>query len=98
MRLRAAQELKYKTVPVIVMKGLTPDQEREVAIKDNGGFGQWDFEALANGWDDLPLVEWGVELPHTRMEVDEDDDSDQSGGDGPGKMAVCPKCGNEFAV
>jgi len=63
MRLRAAQELKYKDVPVIVMKGLTPDQEREVAVKDNGAFGQWDFEALANAWDDLPLVEWGVDLP-----------------------------------
>lgn len=63
MRLRAAIELKYETVPVIVMSGLTEDQEKEIAIKDNGGFGQWDFNVLANVWGDLPLVEWGVDLP-----------------------------------
>ena len=63
MRLRAAIELKYETVPVIVMSGLTEDQEKEIAIKDNGGFGQWDFTVLADAWGDLPLVEWGVDLP-----------------------------------
>ena len=63
MRLRAAQELKYKKVPVIVMSGLTSEQEREIAIKDNGDFGEWDFEALANSWSELPLVDWGVDLP-----------------------------------
>ncbi len=63
MRLRAAQELKYDKVPVIILPGLTEPQEREVAIKDNGLFGEWDFEALANEWSELPLVEWGVPLP-----------------------------------
>jgi hypothetical protein len=63
MRYRAALELHYTEVPVIVMEGLTPDQEREIIIKDNGGFGSWDFEELANGWADLPLADWGVELP-----------------------------------
>lgn len=63
MRYRAAKELKYKEVPVIVMAGLTEDQEREIAIKDNGSFGEWDYEALANEWGDLPLAEWGVEIP-----------------------------------
>lgn len=63
MRLRAAKELKYKEVPVIVMQGLTEDQEREIAIKDNGAFGEWDYDALANVWSDLPLAEWGVDVP-----------------------------------
>ena len=30
------------------------------AMKDNGSFGSWDFDELANSWDDLPLVDWGV--------------------------------------
>lgn len=63
MRLRAAKELKYKEVPVIVMSGLTEEQEQEIAIKDNGSFGEWDFDMLANEWSHLPLREWGVEVP-----------------------------------
>ncbi len=63
MRLRAAKEIKYKEVPAIIMNGLTEDQEREIAIKDNGSFGDWDYEALANEWSDLPLADWGIDLP-----------------------------------
>jgi len=63
MRYLVAKELKYKEVPVIIMSGLTPDQEREIVIRDNGSFGEWDFDLLA-GWDDLPLDEMGVDLPN----------------------------------
>jgi ParB-like chromosome segregation protein Spo0J len=64
MRYRAAQELKYKQVPVIILNNLTPEQEREIIIKDNGSFGNWDFSELANGWSDLPLDEWGIDMPN----------------------------------
>jgi len=74
MRLRAAQELKYKAVPVIVIADLTETQEREIAIKDNGSFGQWDFDTLANEWSDFPLAEWGVDIPEAwGKELDEDE-------------------------
>jgi hypothetical protein len=63
MRYLAAKELKYTEVPVIIMKGLTEDQERAIIIRDNAGFGQWDFSILASEWSDLPLEDWGVELP-----------------------------------
>jgi DNA modification methylase len=63
MRLRAAQELKYKEVPVIILPGLTKRQEQEITIKDNGAWGEWDFDALANAWSDLPLKDWGVDIP-----------------------------------
>ena len=62
MRYLAAKELEYKEVPVIVMSGLTIEQEREITIKDNSAFGEWDFEILENLWDDLSLQEWGVQL------------------------------------
>lgn len=68
MRLRAAKELKYKEVPVIIMPGLTEEREQEIAIKDNGGFGEWDFEALANEWSHLPLADWGVDVPENWIE------------------------------
>lgn len=63
MRLRAAQKLGYKEVPVIILRGLDLRAEKEIAIKDNGGFGEWDFDVLANEWSDLPLAEWGVDVP-----------------------------------
>ncbi len=46
-----------------MVTGLTPEQKREFVIKDNGSWGEWDMDALANSWDDLPLAEWGVDLP-----------------------------------
>ena len=61
MRLTALQELKYKTAPCIIVEPDTPiDKLKEIVIKDNGAFGGWDFDALANEWDDLPLTDWGV--------------------------------------
>ena len=63
MRYLAAKELKYTEVPVIIMKGLTEDQEKAIIIRDNGAFGEWDFSILASAWSDLPLEDWGVELP-----------------------------------
>jgi len=63
MRYLAAKKLKWKTVPAIIIPNLTIEQEQEITIKDNGDFGEWDFEQLANAWDHLPLVDWGVNLP-----------------------------------
>jgi hypothetical protein len=63
MRLLAAQKLNYKEVPVIILPGLTEAQEKEITIKDNGAWGQWDFDALANAWSGLPLKDWGINIP-----------------------------------
>jgi len=63
MRLLALRKIGAKEATAKIVKGLTEAQKREFAIKDNGAWGQWDFDLLANGWDDLPLVEWGVDLP-----------------------------------
>jgi len=96
MRLRAAQELGYREVPVVVMDGLTEEQEREIAIKDNGQFGEWDSDVLANEWSDLPLVEWGVnmpEMPDFAPGTEEDQGKlDQL----EPKIVKCPHCGEEF--
>jgi hypothetical protein len=65
MRLRALQHLGYSEVPVVVADGLTPAQKREFILKDNASFGDWDWDALANGdWPDAAtLNEWGLEVP-----------------------------------
>lgn len=63
MRLLALRKIGAKEVTAKIVTGLTHEQKREFVIKDNGGFGSWDMDALANSWGDLPLVEWGVNIP-----------------------------------
>jgi len=63
MRLKALQDLKIKEAPVMLADHWTEEQRREFVIKDNVGFGEWDWDALANGWDAGKLDEWGMDLP-----------------------------------
>ena len=63
MRYRALKQIGEKECIAKIVTGLTVDQKREFIIKDNSAFGQYDMDALANLWSDLPLVEWGVDLP-----------------------------------
>ena len=76
MRLKACQEAGLKKVPVIKAADLTQEQQREFIIKDNVGFGEWDFEMLANEWDAGELVEWGLDVPKIADPSDPDDLSD----------------------
>lgn len=50
-------------VKVISVVQMSEDEQREFVIKDNVGFGEWNFDALANEWDDVELTEWGMTLP-----------------------------------
>lgn len=66
MRLTACKQLGHKEVDCVVLDPETsPEKLREIVIKDNGSFGAWDFDMLANEWDDLPLADWGVEVSKT---------------------------------
>ena len=80
MRYRALVELGYQDVPdewVKQGKEPTPEQWREFVIKDNVGFGEWDFDMLANDWDAEELQEWGLDLPVGLGTVDPNDLSNQ---------------------
>jgi hypothetical protein len=63
MRLKALQELKLKEAPIIKIDDLTEEQQKEFIIKDNVGFGEWDWEQLANEWDVQDLDKWGLDIP-----------------------------------
>lgn len=63
MRYRACKELGYKELPcVIIPPTATIEQLKAYTIKDNGGFGEWDYDLLANEWDAGQLNEWGVDV------------------------------------
>lgn len=63
MRLKACKEAGMKEIPVIKASELNEEQQREFIIKDNVGFGEWDWEMIANEWDAEQLAEWGLDVP-----------------------------------
>jgi DNA modification methylase len=86
MRLKACQEAGLKEVHIIQAKDLTPEQQREFIIKDNVGFGEWDWDVLANEWDTEALEEWGLDgFPFEEEEVLEATEDDYTE---PDKMQV----------
>ena len=61
MRYAAAKALGWEEITVHVVPDGTPLQTlKEIVLKDNGQFGSWDYDELANSWDDQPLNDWGV--------------------------------------
>ena len=79
MRLSAVKSLGWKEMPCVVLPNDMPVEKlKEIVVKDNGSFGEWDMDALANEWDDLPLSDWGIDInwPEKNIEI-----SSASGGE-----------------
>jgi hypothetical protein len=69
MRLKAMKEAGWKNVPVEVVDW-DEEKQRQFIIKDNAGFGEWDWEMLANEWDSEQLTDWGLDLPGFDLNAD----------------------------
>ena len=72
MRLRAIRELGMKEIPDTWVRSaveLTDEEKQRFSIADNVGFGEWDWDIIANEWDGLPLVDWGLDLPDFNKEL-----------------------------
>jgi hypothetical protein len=67
MRLKACLEAGLTDVPVIHANNLSEDKKKEFIVKDNVGYGEWDFDELANSWDIEELTEWGLEIPNFKV-------------------------------
>jgi len=63
MRHKACIEAGLKEVYIVQAKDLTELQKDEFIVKDNVGFGEWDWNILANEWDTEKLTDWGLSLP-----------------------------------
>lgn len=80
MRLKALKKLGYKEIPDEWVKRadeLTEEEQKRFIIVDNVGFGEWDWDELANSWDNEDLIDWGLEIPDfdedIHLEAQEDD-------------------------
>jgi ParB-like chromosome segregation protein Spo0J len=63
MRLKACIAAGLKEIPILIADQLTEEQKAEFIIKDNVGFGDWDWDVLANEWPVDKLEEWGLDVP-----------------------------------
>jgi len=70
MRLKAAKEVGLKELPVVIADDWTVEQRAEFLIKDNVGFGEWDWDELANDWDAEQLTDWGLDIPGFDLDTD----------------------------
>lgn len=74
MRYRAMKELGHNKAPVFIIPKETPIEKiKAYTILDNNGFGKWDWDLLANEWDEVQLMDWGVDLPIAESEINIDD-------------------------
>lgn len=76
MRLKAIKESGIKEVPYIQINNWNPDQKEEFIIKDNLGFGEWDWDIIANNWNLDKLDDWGLDIPvfpDLELNAEEDD-------------------------
>ena len=100
MRYRALKQIGEKECIAKIVTGLTLDQKREFIIKDNSAFGQYDMDALANLWSDLPLADWGVDIPAdwgAPPNFEPGTEEDQGRLDEK-KPITCPECGHVFTT
>lgn len=101
MRLNALKELGYKEIPDNWVKSasdLTNDEKKRFLITDNVGFGEWDWDILANEWDSDQLKDWGVDLPVFKTEKIQDDFDDELGSDKKvfGLVVICENEENQI--
>lgn len=63
MRYKACVEAGLESIPILKVNNLTVKEKEEFIIKDNVGFGEWDWEVLNSDWDNNDLEEWGLDIP-----------------------------------
>ena len=71
MRLKACKEAKLKKVWIDSAEGWTEQQKQEFIIKDNVGFGEWDWDILANEWSSVDLENWGLDSWQNMDDIEE---------------------------
>jgi hypothetical protein len=80
MRLKALKELGYKEIPdnwVMLADEWSEEKRKEFTIKDNVGFGEWDWDTLANEWNVEELAEWGLDIPNFEIEPETEQEEDK---------------------
>ncbi len=103
MRLKACKEAGLKEIHIIKASNLTEDQQKQFIIKDNVGFGEWDWDMLANEWNAEELEDWGLDIPIFGI-ADESNDEGNFDDEGIsdksqfGVIVICESSGTQESV
>jgi hypothetical protein len=91
-RFQALRKMGHKEVDVYLpLSPLSEEKARELCIRLNKNNGDWDFDALANGWDPESLVDWGFTMDELHLESIPDLDPDKEGTSAPKKATITIK-------
>ena len=86
MRLKAIKEAGLKEINVDIVDW-NEQQQKEFIVKDNVGYGEWDWDDFANNWDAEELTDWGLDIPNfTNNDIKEKEDNTIN-------SLTCPNCG-----
>ena len=81
MRLKACKEAGLKEVYILKADELTEEQQQEFIVKDNLGFGEWDWDILGNEWNSVQLEDWGMDNWQNMDDIETSDDFSLPDGD-----------------
>lgn len=75
LRYEGAKKNKETECPCIVIPADTDVEKlKEIVIKDNGSFGEWDIALLTTDWGEIPFEDWGLpswSTPKSNLNVDD---------------------------
>ena len=89
MRLKALKAAGVFEIPVKRVEGWTAEQKKEFIIKDNLGYGEWDWELVANGWELDVLEDWGLDINGLEEKIDDLEEGESI--DIPKSLQILPK-------
>lgn len=98
MRYRALQQLVAENLVednpkyYKLLENFTEEEKKEFAIRDNVELGDWDFDVLANEWDNLPLLEWGIDISLWDASIENNNEEINTDVLADGLDTECPKC------
>jgi hypothetical protein len=100
MRLRALRELGFEEIKVKQVTNWSEEKKKEFIVKDNVGYGEWDWEMLANEWDTELLSDWALDIPDWDNDIDFDNIEDNKDREKQFKeeLVTCPDCQKQFKI
>jgi len=101
MRYKACKELGIKEVEIKIAENLTEEQKKEFIVKDNVGYGEWNWDMIANEWDADQVTGWGLDLlVSTEQDIDFDNikSTEDRKKEFKEQLVTCPHCEGKFNI
>ena len=94
-RFEVAKKLGHKEVPVFYVNIPDLQKEKELSIRLNHASGEWDFDLLANTFEEEDLLSWGFKEEELGLELSANGSELNSTKK---TFAICPECSHEFEI